>query len=120
MAALGDSEAMEKNQDPGTRLHYLLSLRLGEEISVEEFCSEYEYTFNFVVDPSELSENEESIFEALFDSVVWYSPIRAEREKISQYKSEDEIVQAVDQARTLLGISRRLAKPVELDPSALG
>jgi hypothetical protein len=82
----------------------LLSRRLGEELSYQDFCSEYEHTFNFDLEKESVTAGEFKILQALFDRIVWYSPFPDERSRIPNYIGEHEVEQAVALARRELGL----------------
>ena len=91
--------------DPATarrRLRDLLtSVRTGQ-MSVEAFCSQFETTYNLELDKSELTEAEATAFSNVFEQVIWYSPFAEERARIPNYKSEREILAAVQDAEHVL------------------
>lgn len=96
----------DRNQsDPRTRL-YILMERLREgATTVEEFCSQFEKTYNLDLDKAQLSDTESIAFSALFDKIVWYSPFPEERQKIPNYLDEKDILAAVNEAeRTLASV----------------
>lgn len=96
----------EGNQsDPRTRLYALIERLCEGAASVEEFCSQFERTYNFEIDKAQLSDAESSAFSALFDKIVWYSPFPEERKKIPNYLGEKDILAAVNGAKRVLADS---------------
>lgn len=84
----------------------LLSLRIGDEISHEEFRSRFEQLFNLELEKDEVSSAEHDALAELFDCVVWYSPFVEERQSIPNYVGEDQVDAAVTRARAKLSIAR--------------
>lgn len=87
------------------RLLRLMKLKLGVDISYDDFRIEYEDAFNFCLDKKAVSSHEFSVFQRLFDKVVWYSPFPEERLEIPNYIGEAEMEAAVAEARRDLGIA---------------
>src|SRR5215207_11404691 len=100
---------METQAAQGSRpLYDLLALKLGQEISIEAFCREFESTYNFGVSAEALTDEEERVFRSLFNVVVWYSPFPQERaEYPKHFKDEVQILEAVNHARRELGLQRQ-------------
>jgi hypothetical protein len=84
------------------RLHDLVRRLREKKLSVRSFCSQFEHIYNLELDKAELSDAEAQAFAALFDKVVWYSPYEDERKEIPNYLGDDEIIQAVRDAETIL------------------
>ena len=72
------------------------------EVSVFDFCTEYENLFNFELDRSILPIADEKAFEGLFDTAAWYSPHSDERAKIPNYVDEATVLLAVQRALDVL------------------
>lgn len=86
-------------------LYTLLSLKVGQEVSVEAFCNEFEHAYNFEVAAEDLTDQEEHVFRELFNIVVWYSSSFEERaEYPKHFKGETEIIDAIVHARRELGL----------------
>ncbi len=87
------------------RLLKIINLKLGTDIGYDDFRIEYEDAFNFGLDKKAVSSYEFSVFQRLFDKVVWYSPFPEERLKIPNYIGEAEMEAAVAEARRDLEIA---------------
>lgn len=74
-----------------------------KELRIDEFCREYESTWNFELQPGEAGDREAELLKAVFDVVVLFSPYEEERERYPGYKSEAAVLGAVDQALQELG-----------------
>jgi hypothetical protein len=86
-------------------LRKLLDDFLGGRLKAETFCRDVEVAYNEAIDEAALEPAEQPIFEELFNEVVWFSPIPAERWEYPGYKSEDEIrTAALKTADKLSGI----------------
>jgi hypothetical protein len=55
------------------------------------------------LDKRTLTSLEADAFAALFEQVIWYSPLAEERQQIPNYRSEEEIARAVELAVQRLG-----------------
>ena len=87
------------------RLYGLVRARLGKDISVEDFCREFERTYNFGVSEGELSPSEQEIFSELFDTVAWFTPLASERQELPKhFKDEKAVEAAVCKARLELEV----------------
>ncbi len=100
-----NSRVPPESLSPRDRLYELLRLKIGKDLSFQEFCSDFEDTYNLRLDAASVSGQELAAFKALFDVVVWYSPFPPERNQIPNYKSEAEIYAAVERTRNELGIT---------------
>lgn len=91
--------------DGRERLFRLVRARLGKDISVEDFCREFERTYNFGVNEGELSPTEQEVFSELFDTVAWFTPLASERQELPKhFKDEKAVEAAVCKARLDLEI----------------
>ena len=73
----------------------LLNLFQRQNISVGDFCIRFEHTWNFEFNKEALSEKEYQSLDALFDEVVWFSPVPREQWEYPKYRDEAEIRAAV-------------------------
>jgi hypothetical protein len=73
----------------------LLNLIQRQEISVGDFCVRFEHMWNFEFNKEALSEKEYQSLDALFDEVVWFSPVPREQWEYPKYRDEAEIRAAV-------------------------
>lgn len=89
-------------RDPRKRLHELISLLLEQAISVEEFCRQFETTYNIELDKSQLRGSESTAFAVLFNKVVWYSPFPEERKRIPNYLGEQDVLDTVRDTERML------------------
>lgn len=96
---------MTEDHNPITRLRGLISSYLSDSINAEAFCGAFEQLYNMEIDKSELSSLEDTVFRALFDKIVWYSPFPDERKQIPNYIGDEEVRRAVQDAARQLGIS---------------
>jgi hypothetical protein len=87
---------------PRARLYALMDLVVDERMTIEEFCAQFETTYNIDLDKAQLDQVECAAFSVLFDKVVWYSPIASERSSIANYVGEEQILAAVSHARRVL------------------
>ena len=85
----------EHAESPRERLYWLLRLLQQGQLGTEEFCQEFEQTYNFELDKEDLSSAEAVAFAALFDKVVWFSPFAEDRGRIPNYLGEAEVRAAV-------------------------
>jgi hypothetical protein len=83
-------------------LRRLIDDLVENNISVLDFCDKFERIYNIDIDKSKISSNELKIYASIFEKVIWYSPLKNEREVISNYKDENEIISAVADAATKL------------------
>lgn len=67
-------------------------------LDTESFCSQFEHTYNMELDKKALTVGEADAFAALFEQVIWYSPILEEQRQIPNYRSEEDIARAVERA----------------------
>jgi hypothetical protein len=72
---------------------------LSGRLSVAEFCARYEKAWNFERDESQMSERDARIFEQVFDSVAWYTPIVEDRRASGRFKSEADILGEIERHR---------------------
>lgn len=77
-----------------TRLHDLLSLKLADKISYEEFCREYERAYNLEVREGELTVEDEAVFEELFDIVAWFTADDSARSELPTHFKDEAAVEA--------------------------
>lgn len=83
-------------------LEKIMRAKPGEELSHEEFRLAVEEFYNFGLQPGDLSEPELQALKALFDVVVWYSPLPSERQSIAHYRDEEDVERAWAAARVVL------------------
>jgi hypothetical protein len=67
---------------------------LSGKLKTETFCRDVAVAYNDAIDESALTAEEQSIFEKLFDEVVWFSPFPEERAQIPNYRNEEQVRQA--------------------------
>jgi hypothetical protein len=91
------------NESPRVRLRRLIAEFRAGTLDVESFCPRFEHTYNMELDKRTLSSAEAEAFAALFEQVIWYSPLPDERQQIPNYRSEEEIARAVELAVQRLG-----------------
>lgn len=84
------------------KLYWLINLFLSNHLDVRTFCQEFEQTYNFDVDRSELSADELAAFGRLFDNAVMYSPFEDERKVYPGYVGETQVRKAALAARATL------------------
>jgi hypothetical protein len=89
------------------RLLKLIRLKLGTDIHYDDFRVKYEDEFNFGLDKKAVSSHEFTVFQRLFDKIVWYSPVPEEGLEIPSYIGEAEMDAAVAEARLALGMTER-------------
>jgi hypothetical protein len=90
---------MTSANNVGGRLRRLLSDVVGQRIDVATFCDGFEHEYNTPGHKSQLDDQEDRIFRAVFKEIVWYSPFAEERAKIPNYIDEEMALAA---ARTAL------------------
>jgi len=95
---------VSEHESPRAFIFRLLSLRIGDEISHEEFRSRLEQLFNLELGKDEVSPVEYEALAELFDRVIWYSPFPEERQSVPNYIGEGEVDAAVMRARVKLAI----------------
>src|SRR5262245_3725371 len=91
-----------EQREPRQRLRWLLSLAADGELSIKEFCEQFERTYNLELDKRALPATEAKVFGDLFEQVVWYSPFPEERADVPNYRSEEQIKAAVEAAVSTL------------------
>jgi hypothetical protein len=84
------------------KLYWLINLYLSDHHITRTFCREFYNTYNFEVKKSELTPEELSLFGALFDKVVLYSPFEAELKAVPFYVSAEEIKAAAAMTKARL------------------
>jgi hypothetical protein len=84
------------------KLYWLIDLFLSGHHNIRTFCSEFERTYNFEVDRTELSADELAVFGELFDKVVMYSPFEDELKIYARYVSGQQVREAAAAARANL------------------
>jgi hypothetical protein len=67
-----------------------------------DFCGRYERFYNLEADRATFGAREAALLEGLFNEVVLYSPIPADRERYSGYRDERAIRKAALRAWTAL------------------
>jgi hypothetical protein len=77
------------------KLYELIKLAKSDEITIKDFCEQFERIYNLELDRKIVPKNELGKLAALFDKVVWYSPYEDERKVIPNYLGEEEIRQAI-------------------------
>ena len=75
----------------------------AREILVEEFAPEFERLWNFELKRGDVDEVEARVFESVFDTAAWYTPVEEDREAYPGFKSEAAVMGAVEQALERLG-----------------
>ena len=93
---------MSDQNTPADRLKKLIELLLEQQLDVSTFCEQFESIYNFELERNHASPEKWAAFEELFNKVVYYSPFPEEREKIPNYLSEQEIIEAANVARNKL------------------
>lgn len=87
-------------------MRILLSRKLGEQISCDDFRQAYEELYNFRLDLSRLSGEESEALADFFDVVTRYSPIEQDRTKYpGTYRDEEQVGVALEALREKLGVS---------------
>ncbi len=84
------------------RLYRILQKAESNEVSVIQFCEDYERIYNLELEKKNLSRKENVAFKALFDKVVWFSPYPEDRKNISSYLDENEIMLAIKDTLRIL------------------
>jgi hypothetical protein len=87
------------NRNPKELFSYLdeLFLRvLRKEVSIEDFCREYEDIFNFELTRDGLSLVEHEIYEKLFDTIAWFSPDPRDHAQTRRFTDEPGVLTAVE------------------------
>ncbi len=87
---------------PRERLIWLMALLLGKGLSVDDFCAEYERTWNFQLNEERLSQSESELLKRVFDTVVWYTPVVEDRKNYPGFKSESEVFTVVAEVQQQL------------------
>ena len=82
----------------------LIASARNRHISIEDFCSRYETMFNVEANKTLFQTGELGVLSILFEKVIWFSPFKADLEKIPNYVGEDEIVNAINIAAEELGL----------------
>jgi len=67
-------------------------------LDAESFCPRFEHTYNMELDKETLPPVEADAFAALFEQVIWYSPLPDEPRQIPNYPSDEDIARAVELA----------------------
>lgn len=88
---------------PRLRLRRLITEFRAGRLDAESFCSQFENTYNMELDKRTLTPDEAEAFAALFEQVIWYSPLPDDRRQIPNYRSEGDIARAVERAVQRLG-----------------
>ena len=81
----------------------LMRKLVANEITPAEFSEQYEPTWNFELEATELAEGEAAIFERVFDVVGWYTPVVEDRAAYPGFKNESDVLEAVSAALEDLG-----------------
>jgi hypothetical protein len=84
------------------KLYWLIRLYVSRHHDVATFCKEFETTYNFEVNKSELTSVEAAAFRDLFDRVVLYSPFERDLREYPAYQSAQQIERAVAIAQSKL------------------
>lgn len=87
---------------PRERLIWLMALLLGKSMSVDDFCAEYERTWNFQLNEERLSQSESELLKRVFDTVVWYTPVAEDRKNYPGFKSESDVFTVVAEVQQQL------------------
>jgi hypothetical protein len=87
------------------KLYWLIRLFVSDHHDLRTFCREFETTYNFEVDDSELSVQERAVFGDLFNKVILYSPFPEEIKIYPAYQSTEQIRDAVRTAQVALNIN---------------
>jgi hypothetical protein len=77
----------------------LMDRLLSGELTVGDFCAQYEQHFNFDW-PDRSLEAQAELFGKLFEVVVWYSPYPDERRSIPNYTGEPDVMGLVQSIRS--------------------
>ena len=85
------------------KLYWLIDLYLSGHHDVRTFCREFERTYNFEVQDSELAIREQSAFSELFNKVIMFSPFEAELKNVPIYVSAEAIKAAATATKRVLG-----------------
>jgi hypothetical protein len=93
--------------DPEGKVKFLklLKLKLGQEITYDDFREEVLRIYNFKLDHRAVAPEELDAIERLFNVVAYYSPFPHDRaEYPSVFRDEADVERAVNQARIDLGV----------------
>jgi hypothetical protein len=85
------------------KLIALMRKLLANEITPAEFSEQYEPTWSFELEASELKEGEAAVFERVFGVVGWYTSVMEDRAAYPGFKSESDILAVVSVALEDLG-----------------
>jgi hypothetical protein len=77
----------------------LMDRLLSGELTVGDFCAQYEQHFNFDW-PNRGLEAQAELFGKLFEVVVWYSPYPDERRVTPNYTGEADVIGVVQAIRS--------------------
>ena len=94
---------MKSADDARDRLIRLMKLLRNGSISVEAFSSQYEEIWNFDLALANQPPEALDIFERVFNVAAFYSPVLEDRVRYPGFKSEEEVVGAVERALGELG-----------------
>jgi hypothetical protein len=86
------------------KLYWLIELYTSGHHDVGTFCKEFERAYNFEIDKSELSADEQAAFADLFEKATLYSPFKKELETIPIYQSAEQIRATVAAVQSKLGL----------------
>lgn len=84
------------------KLEEIMRSRPGDALSHDEFRMSFEDFYNTDFQPDDFSARESQALKDLFDVVVWYSPLPADRQAIPHYRDEEDVEQAWARARVVL------------------
>ena len=87
---------------PRERLVWLMNLLLGKRMSIDDFCAEYERTWNFQLNEESLSQSESELLKRVFDTVVWYTPVAEDRKNYPGFQSESDVFTVVTEVQQQL------------------
>lgn len=83
----------------------LIDLFLAEQISISDFCTQYETAWNFELKKTGLAKDIAESLESVFDLVTWYTPISEDREAYSGFKNKDQVTEEVRRIRATMRIT---------------
>lgn len=91
------------SEAPRIKLHRLLREFQAGGLGTEDFCAQFERTYNLELDKGTLSPGETTAFGQLFEQVIWYSPFPEDRAEYPGYRNEADIARAAEEAAKNLG-----------------
>jgi hypothetical protein len=85
-----------------SELEKIMRVRPGKALTHDQFRMAVEDFYNFALKSGDLAGNEMKALKDLFDVIVWYSPLPAERQKMLHYRDEEDVERAWAKARAVL------------------